>query len=144
MHNYTLLETKLNALLASLREDFTPAEMSEVREFIDAGEYGLALETICGIIAEEQKRVAGQHLEDAREVRDLMQFDSDICSAVIDSSRGPETGTQRGTGNGNAANGFPLRPMSSRAGTETGTQLNGIKFPQTLEEKAVTHNSETL
>jgi hypothetical protein len=83
MHNYTLLETKLSALLDSLKEVFTPSEISEVRQFLEAGEYGLALETTCGIIAEEQKQVGNQVLEQIRELSDLMRLDSEIVSAVI-------------------------------------------------------------
>ena len=93
MHNYTLLETKLGALLDSLEEVFTPSEISEVRQFLDAGEYGLALETICGIIAEEQKPVGNQVLEQIRVLRDLMQLDSELVSVVIDAT--PRSGVRK-------------------------------------------------
>jgi len=32
-------------------------EASELREFIDAGQFALAIETLCGILVEEEKHV---------------------------------------------------------------------------------------
>ncbi|MDC8756612.1 MafI family immunity protein [Janthinobacterium sp. hw3] len=45
------------ALLRMLEEIFSAAEIAEVREFLDAGEYGLALDTLVDIVVEEGKRV---------------------------------------------------------------------------------------
>ncbi len=44
-----------------LKETFSASEIAEVREFIDAGEYGLALETTVDIFVEERK-VAPQEI----------------------------------------------------------------------------------
>lgn len=49
---------RLNALLATLSDLLSPDERTEVADFIDASEYGLALETLVSIIDEENKTIA--------------------------------------------------------------------------------------
>ena len=55
MYNYRLIENQLQAILSSLGLLLSEAELEEVQHFIDVGEYGLAFETLCGIIDEERK-----------------------------------------------------------------------------------------
>ena len=52
------IERLFSQLLAALQPIFSEAEQQEVRHFIDVGEYGLALETLVGIFAEEKKECA--------------------------------------------------------------------------------------
>jgi hypothetical protein len=54
---YAHIEKLLTQLLDSVDGEFTEIESSEVQEFIDAREYGLALETLVDIIIEENKVV---------------------------------------------------------------------------------------
>lgn len=48
----------MRRVLAALSETLTESELEEVRRFVDHGEYGLALETLCDIVEEEDKRVS--------------------------------------------------------------------------------------
>lgn len=55
--HYREVENDLRMLLADLRRDLSPSETGEVKTFIDAREYGLALETLSAIIVEENKYI---------------------------------------------------------------------------------------
>ncbi|MCD6035588.1 MAG: hypothetical protein K0R63_1329 [Rickettsiales bacterium] len=52
---YKDLNTQINQLLEKLSIILTDKEVKEVVEFIDAAEYGLALETLFAILVEEKK-----------------------------------------------------------------------------------------
>ncbi len=83
MYDYTQLEERLSRLLRSLEELFSSSETSEVQDFLDAGEYGLALETICGIITEERKVVGTEVVKQVKELRDIMELESDIVTEFL-------------------------------------------------------------
>lgn len=83
MYDYTVLEERLSRLLKSLEESFSSSETSEVQHFLDAGEYGLALETICGIITEERKVVGTDVVEQVKELREMMELESDILTEFL-------------------------------------------------------------
>jgi hypothetical protein len=51
------IERRLLGLLDSLAAQLTDSERREVTDFIDVGEYGLALETLCAVLVEERKRI---------------------------------------------------------------------------------------
>lgn len=55
MSKYSEIENTLDELLVDLKTILTLAEMAEIQHFVDAGEYGLAFETLCGILIEEKK-----------------------------------------------------------------------------------------
>lgn len=57
-YDYKQLEVDLLGVLADLGETLTPGEVQEVRLFIDAGEYGVAFETLCSILKEELKPIS--------------------------------------------------------------------------------------
>jgi len=50
-------ERLLRATLADLSGVLSSAERAEVVQFIDVGEYGVALETLAALIVEEGKRI---------------------------------------------------------------------------------------
>jgi hypothetical protein len=52
------IESLFSRLLTELQSVLSEAEQREVRHFLDVGEYGLALETLVGIFAEEKKECA--------------------------------------------------------------------------------------
>ena len=60
--HFEVVEKRLGELLAALTS-FSEAEKGEIRNFVDAGEYGLAAETGFQIVVEEDKRIA-QHAYD--------------------------------------------------------------------------------
>lgn len=57
-NNYQKIEKAFSQLLASLGSCFSESERREAQEFIDAKEYGLALETLVDIIDEEDKHIS--------------------------------------------------------------------------------------
>lgn len=53
MSDFAIVESLLGQLLRALRNVFSAPELAEVSEFIDVGEYGLALDTAVDIFIEE-------------------------------------------------------------------------------------------
>lgn len=74
-HDYQRIEKLFSQLLTLLAATFSDAEVSEVREFIDAGEYGLALETLVDIVLEEGKRISTEEAKLVYELVDAMNLD---------------------------------------------------------------------
>ena len=75
-HNYEHVEELLLRLLGSLSEVFADSEKAEVQDFVDAGEYGLALETLIDIVVEEDKRLRSDCLKLVHELSESMQLDT--------------------------------------------------------------------
>jgi len=57
--DYRKLEADMLALVTSLDGVLNDQEAQEVRTFIEVGEYGVALETLCAIIKDERKMISG-------------------------------------------------------------------------------------
>jgi hypothetical protein len=57
LNDFESIERLFDRLDEMLKLVFSPYEIREYREFVDAGEYGLALETIVGIVVEEGKKI---------------------------------------------------------------------------------------
>ena len=72
----------LRRLLESLT-DFTPDEVREVEQFLRAGEYGVAFETLCGIIKEEGILISDLARPAIRALAQRMEIDpewwAEIC-----------------------------------------------------------------
>jgi hypothetical protein len=51
------LADEFDQVLHQFEGTLSPGELTEVREFVEAREYALALETLCGIIVEERKPI---------------------------------------------------------------------------------------
>lgn len=73
--DYRKLESDLKELLG-LMIDFTDHEVSEVEHFLNVGEYGLAFETLCGIVKEEVRTVSTDGLTMIKELAERMEIDS--------------------------------------------------------------------
>lgn len=54
---------------------FSTAEVAEVTKFLRAGEYGLAFETLCGIVKEEGKHVPPHLRPKLRKLAEQMGID---------------------------------------------------------------------
>ena len=59
--DYRKLESDLKELLG-LMSNFTDHEVMEVEHFLNVGEYGLAFETLCGIVKEEGRTVSNTNV----------------------------------------------------------------------------------
>lgn len=77
-YDYRYIEDLLLRLLALLLEIFTDSEKSEVQNFIDAGEYGQALDTLVDIVIKEDKQIPGESLVFICELADVMQLDKKV------------------------------------------------------------------
>jgi len=55
MSDFTIVESLFSRLLSALSDVFSASEIAEVSEFVDVGEYGLALDTAVDIFVEEGK-----------------------------------------------------------------------------------------
>jgi hypothetical protein len=60
MSQFLEIDDSLRRVLKVLGASFSASEVKEVCDFLDVGEYGIALETICGIIAEERKSITSE------------------------------------------------------------------------------------
>jgi hypothetical protein len=73
-YNYQQLESDLSELLGAM-SSFAPSETAEVTQFLAAGEYGLAFETLCGIAKEENKPVPVELRPKVRDLGERMEID---------------------------------------------------------------------
>jgi hypothetical protein len=80
--DYQKLEKDLNQLLLALN-NCTPPEISEVDSFLAAGEYGIAFETLCGIIKEERKFVPQELRARIRDLAERMDIDPDWWEQIV-------------------------------------------------------------
>lgn len=55
MSNFAIVESLFGRLLLALNGVFSVSEIAEASEFVDVGEYGLALDTAVDIFVEEKK-----------------------------------------------------------------------------------------
>jgi hypothetical protein len=55
MTNFVEIESLFSILLVAANETLSPQECAEIQEYIDVGEYGLALRTTVAIYVEEAK-----------------------------------------------------------------------------------------
>jgi hypothetical protein len=60
-------------LLSLLSSALSWSEAQEVRDFVDVGEYGLALETLVDIVTEEEKSISAEALRLIIELADSMR-----------------------------------------------------------------------
>lgn len=77
-NNYQYIEKVLLRLLTLLASVFTEPEKIEVQEFIDVGEYGLALDTLADIVDEEDKQVPLEVLSLVCELAEVMSLDKSV------------------------------------------------------------------
>lgn len=52
--HYAELDQAIRALLGVLERSFAPDQLTEVRDYLDHREYGLALETIASIVVDDR------------------------------------------------------------------------------------------
>jgi hypothetical protein len=71
---YDETEAKIGLLLDNVKHILTASERQEVLDFMDAREYGLALETLSGILVEEEKPIRSSVLRQIDEIAGMMQM----------------------------------------------------------------------
>jgi hypothetical protein len=70
----TQVGTRIASLLGDLGGSMTDAERAEVDRFLDAGEYGLALDTLSWILVEEQKPIGHGTLREIESLARVMEL----------------------------------------------------------------------
>ncbi len=74
-NHYQALERDLLRLLADVGSQLEPAETLWVRLYLDAGEYGLALETICAVLKRKQRPISGATYVSIEDLGERMDVD---------------------------------------------------------------------
>ncbi|KGD63327.1 isoleucyl-tRNA synthetase [Alcanivorax nanhaiticus] len=82
-NEYRKIESTLELLLMALSDSFSECESIEVQEFIDAGEYGIALQTLIDIIEEESKSISKEALLLAKKAGECMNMDSNTIEKRV-------------------------------------------------------------
>ena len=82
--DFQTLEADITQLLTKL-DTFAPAEVAEVKQFLVAGEYGVAFETLCGIVKEEGKSVPAELRPKIRILAEQMGIDPKWWAEITDS-----------------------------------------------------------
>ncbi|MCI5189800.1 MAG: hypothetical protein D3905_08370 [Candidatus Electrothrix sp. AS4_5] len=80
--NFVQIEILFARLLNLLVDLFTELEIKEVLEFVDVGEYGTALETLCFIIAEENKKITKELYDQIKYLGISMRMESEIWESI--------------------------------------------------------------
>ena len=86
--NYDAIERFFADLLDSVSTELSEGELREIREFLDATEYGLALQTFIDIVVEEHKRIPQRAVVICEELARLMNVSEEIdLQAVRDATK---------------------------------------------------------
>lgn len=73
--HYKNIEIEFKNLFSQVKGVLTSAEFEGVQEYIDACEYGLALDNFIGIIVEENKLISQASFEQVLKIASLMSMD---------------------------------------------------------------------
>jgi hypothetical protein len=77
-YSYDAIEERLVQLLKEVTGSFTTDEAKEVSDFINVGEYGLALQTLIDIVLEEKKRISPCALQIIEELVMVMGIATEV------------------------------------------------------------------
>ena len=83
MSNYKEIELMFGNLLSQPASNLSNAEIEEVREFLDAGEYGIALRTFVAIFGEEYKIPTPAEFDIVKQLALAMCIDPDTLLAKM-------------------------------------------------------------
>lgn len=75
MFDYKIVVKKLNEVLAQLKEVFSGAQIEFLQSYINAGEWNLALETLCDILIEEEISIDLKAYELLQEVGNILNME---------------------------------------------------------------------
>ena len=70
---YQEVEENFCSLISLLNKCFTSKEIDEIKDFVDYGEYGLALDTLIDIIKEENKEINNDIFQYIAKLSNLME-----------------------------------------------------------------------
>jgi len=77
------IEKLLNRINESVKDAFQAAEIAEIQDFIDVGEYGVALETCVSIVEEENKFISRNTFSLITKSAQLMHMDEAVIETRL-------------------------------------------------------------
>jgi len=81
---YQEVEENFCSLISLLNKCFTSKEIDEIKDFVDYGEYGLALDTLIDIIKEENKEINNDIFQYIAKLSNLMILRGDGTGNTTD------------------------------------------------------------
>lgn len=84
MYDYKLLEKKLEDLSAYFADKLPEQDLSDVKEYVHYGEYGLAYEVLCYAIAKQNQKVSQEIYEDIVNLGKSMNIEKDTWTQLRD------------------------------------------------------------
>jgi hypothetical protein len=87
MPDFAIIEALFNKLFLALRDVFSASEIAEIADFVDVGEYGLALDTAVDIFVEEGKVATDDVIVLAEALAVAMKLPAAEYSARLRSTR---------------------------------------------------------
>ena len=82
MFDYKIVVKKLNEVLAQLKEVFSGAQIEFLQSYINAGEWNLALETLCDILIEEEIPIDLKAYELLQEVGNILNMERETLEML--------------------------------------------------------------
>jgi hypothetical protein len=70
-------------VFAAMEKDAIPAEIDQIIEFVDVGEYGLALEQLADLIVIHQRELPTEALQMLGEIADIMDMRRQIITPAL-------------------------------------------------------------
>lgn len=80
--NYQSIELDLEGILADLTAIISGSEAAEVRHFIGVGEYGLAFETLCGVIVDADYTIPRSVYQKVIDLAQRMNIDKTFWEVI--------------------------------------------------------------
>ncbi|MCO6517995.1 MAG: MafI family immunity protein [Snodgrassella sp.] len=77
---YQEVEENFGNLISLLNKSFISKEIDEIKDFVDYGEYGLALDTLIDIIKEENKEINNGIFQYIAELSNLMEQNMEVIT----------------------------------------------------------------
>ena len=77
MFDYKIVVNKLNKVLAKLKESLSDTQIEFLQSYINAGEWNLALETLCDILIEEEIPIDSRGYELLQEVGNTLSMEKE-------------------------------------------------------------------
>ena len=77
MFDYKIVVKNLNEVLAKLKESLSDTQIEFLQSYINAGEWNLALETLCDILIEEEIPIDSRGYELLQEVGNTLSMEKE-------------------------------------------------------------------
>jgi hypothetical protein len=79
----TLIASRIANLLGDAGASWSVLERAEVEQFLCAGEYGLAVDTLCWILVDARKPISGKMLQEIESLIEIMDLGQEPFVAAL-------------------------------------------------------------